>query len=305
LEKNNRFLDALLDSIPIPVYHKDRKGVYLGVTEAFCKAVGRERETIKDRTVADIWHDSTVIWSEKTDQLVYETGRLQKHEGRVLYCDGLHHEVLESKNPLIDTEGRIIGIVGSITDITERKIHESKIRYLAHYDNLTGLHNRHYFYDQLNKAISKGKRSGSKVFLMFIDLDGFKEINDTYGHIAGDATLKSIGSRLQAITRDYDTVCRVGGDEFAFLLEEFVDREAAVSVAGKILKELSKPIPFKDYECSVSGSIGIAIFPQNTVSAEQLVTLADQAMYKAKSLGKDQYYFSEASPVEMSDGNKR
>ncbi len=289
LDRSNIFQDILLDAIPLPIFYKNRLGYYRRVNSTFCKALGFSKEDIVDRK--SICEEENIELSQEADRKILQTGKLQKYESRLRFSDGLHHQVLVNKNALIDADDKIIGIVGSITDITERKIHEAKMKYLAHYDSLTGLFNRNYFFEQFGKMISKAERNKGFITLLYIDLDGFKRINDTFGHHAGDATLKVVGDRLRRITRDYDTVCRLGGDEFAVLLEEVKDKKHIESFSKKIMLSLAKPIQYKQHECSVTASIGIAIYPKHTTSKDELVKLADTAMYGAKSKGKNRYCF--------------
>ncbi len=289
LDKNNKFMDILLDTIPLPIFYKDKQGYYQKVNSAFCNAFGLSREDILNSK--SICKEENIELSRASDRKIFKTGKLQKYENRLLFGDGLHHQVLVNKSALIDAGGSIVGIVGSITDITERKIHEAKMKYLAHHDSLTGLFNRNYFFEQFRKIMSKAERNNGSVTLLFIDLDGFKQINDTLGHHAGDVTLKAVGERLGSITRDYDLVCRLGGDEFAVLLEEVNDKKDRVSFAEKIMLSLAKPVQYKHHECSVTASIGIAIYPENTTSKDELVKLADRAMYDAKYGGKNRFCF--------------
>jgi len=177
--------------------------------------------------------------------------------------------------------------IGIVRDITERKQAEQKIAHLAHYDFLTDLPNRALFLDTLEHSISLAKRNQYKVAALFLDLDGFKKINDTLGHDAGDLLLQGVSKRLKKSIRTSDTVARVGGDEFTFILNNIGADENATKVANKIISALSEPFELKGQNCHVGASIGIAIYPDNALDTEALVKQADEAMYLAKQSGKN------------------
>ncbi|PIE72400.1 MAG: hypothetical protein CSA20_08010 [Deltaproteobacteria bacterium] len=293
LQLNNEFLDTLVESIPLPIFYKDRSLVFKKVNSAFCRALGVDRETSIGKTVIDIRPDVELPLSLQTDSKALESGETQTYETSVKYHDGLFHQVVVNKRCHINGKGDIIGIVGTFTDITERKIREEQIRYLAHHDILTGLNNRAFYNSELKKKLAKAKRKKEKLALLLLDLDGFKKINDTLGHDAGDKTLKTVGQRLKNSTRDYDLVCRIGGDEFAFIFDDITNITAVKAVAEKILKGLAKDIIYSNHTIHISASIGVAIYPDNATTKTQLMKAADEAMYHAKSQGKNRFYISD------------
>ena len=181
--------------------------------------------------------------------------------------------------------------VGIVRDITDRKLAEQKIMHLAHHDQLTGLPNRALFFDRLKQSIQLAKRNGQREAVMFLDLDGFKRVNDTLGHDAGDLLLQEVAHRLQRILRSSDTVARVGGDEFTFVLNNIEEDENAGMIAKKIIAVLSEPFGLNGQQCQVGGSIGISIFPDDGHDFEALLKQADEAMYRAKQRGKNTYQF--------------
>lgn len=183
---------------------------------------------------------------------------------------------------------------GIYSDISEQKKTETKLNILAHYDLLTNLPNRALFQDSLRNAVSKAKRTTSKIALMFIDLDNFKMINDTLGHDYGDLLLIEVAKRVKAVLRAEDTVSRLGGDEFTVILEDIQDTSYPSIVAQKIIDTLSEPIALKDEMGYIGASVGIAIFPNDADDIESLIKNADMAMYTAKNGGKNIYkYFTE------------
>ncbi len=181
--------------------------------------------------------------------------------------------------------------VGIVRDITERKLAEQKIAHLAHYDYLTDLPNRALFLGCLEHSMLLAKRNNYKAAVLFLDLDGFKQVNDTLGHDAGDLLLQGVSKRLKGIIRESDTVARVGGDEFTFVLNNIQSSEGAAVVAGKIIAALSEPFDLKGQRCHVGGSIGIAMFPDDASDLDQLIRQADEAMYLAKQSGKNIHKF--------------
>ena len=190
-----------------------------------------------------------------------------------------------------DDTGNPQQYVGIVADITQRKQDEEKIIYQANYDQLTGLPNRTLFMDRLTRRVLEGRRAKTSVGLMFIDLDGFKAINDTLGHDAGDVLLKSTARRLEKCVREADTVARLGGDEFTVIMPLIDNMEAAGIVAGRIIKSLAEPFDLNGREGRVSASIGISLLPAQADSASQLLHNADVAMYHAKHMGKANYQF--------------
>ncbi|MEI7455737.1 MAG: diguanylate cyclase [Nitrosomonadales bacterium] len=185
--------------------------------------------------------------------------------------------------------GKVINYISLFSDITQRKEAELKIAMLAHYDVLTKLPNRALFADRLQHALQVADRSHRKVGLMFLDLDKFKAINDTLGHLAGDQLLQSVAERLARCVRQSDTVCRQGGDEFMILLEEINSPLDIEGVAQKIALEMSVPHPLGEEARIVSFSIGAAIYPDHAIDSEKLSQCADQAMYQAKEAGRNNF----------------
>lgn len=181
--------------------------------------------------------------------------------------------------------------VGIARDITERKLAEQKIAHLAHYDHLTDLPNRALFLNSLEHSILLAKRNNYKVAVLFLDLDGFKKVNDALGHEAGDQLLREVAKRLKEAIRASDTVARVGGDEFTFVLDGIESDENASLMANKIIAALSEPFDLKGQRCHVGGSVGISIFPDDSNDLEKLIKQADEAMYLAKQCGKNTYKF--------------
>lgn len=177
-------------------------------------------------------------------------------------------------------------------DLTERKKAEQVIWFQANYDLLTGLANRHLFMDRLSQQVLKSGRSGEAFALLYMDLDGFKRVNDTYGHHRGDQLLIEAARRMQLCVRKTDTLARLGGDEFTLIVTNHIDRDALARIAGYINREVAAPYMLDEYEAQVEVSIGIAEFPVHGRDVDQLMRSADKAMYDAKQAGRNSFAFA-------------
>ena len=188
-------------------------------------------------------------------------------------------------------DGDVFAIITTSEDITERKKNEETIRRLAFYDALTGLPNRALFKDRLGQIFAKVRRHGETIPVMFVDLDRFKNVNDTLGHSTGDLLLKAVAKRLKEIVRESDTVGRLSGDEFVIILPDMASSGDVTIVAAKILEKISEVFVINDMEVYITASIGISIFPQDGSNVEDLLKNADAAMYFAKEQGRNNYQF--------------
>lgn len=203
-----------------------------------------------------------------------------------------------SINALRDGGGGITHFVAVFSDITHRKEDEERIWRQANYDALTGLPNRSLFLDRLNQAVRQSRREKKRFALMFLDLDGFKAVNDTLGHAAGDILLQQTASRMSQCMRATDTLARLAGDEFVVILEGVHGRDDPALVAGKILTLLGKPYELEAGTARVQGSIGIALYPDDAGDGPALIRRADAAMYAVKRGGKNNFLFAGDLPPE-------
>ena len=190
-------------------------------------------------------------------------------------------------NTIFDEHGAVQQRIAMFSEITGHKLAEQAIWKQANFDPLTGLPNRRMFYDRLGQEVKRSHRTGLPMALMFLDLDHFKEVNDTLGHDVGDALLKEASQRLHSCIRETDTVSRLGGDEFTVILGELDDSGSVNRVANDILRNLSEPFRLGDKEAHVSASIGITLYPKDGMEIEELIKNADQAMYEAKRQGRN------------------
>ncbi len=205
--------------------------------------------------------------------------------------DGSEIEIADSASPIYDWDGKLTGVVVVFHDVSVAKAMSVKMMHLAQHDFLTNLPNRVLLNDRIAQAIASANRYGTKVALLFLDLDNFKHINDSLGHATGDKLLQSVTKRLSASVRNTDTVSRQGGDEFIILLEDSKTGKNAALTAEKILEELTLPHEIGKCQLYVTTSIGISVYPQDGLDAETLLKSADTAMYYAKEKGRNNYQF--------------
>lgn len=189
-----------------------------------------------------------------------------------------------------DAAGKPSNYIGILSDITSQKIEAQHLEQIAHYDPLTGLPNRRLLADRLQQAMARSRREGTRVAVAYVDLDGFKAVNDKHGHEAGDHLLVAVSARMRQAVRDFDTVCRLGGDEFVVVIGDLQESEESMPAIARLLASVSEPLVIGNTRISVTGSLGVAFYPQDQdIGADQLLRQADQAMYHAKELGKNRY----------------
>lgn len=235
-----------------------------------------------------VYHDDQEAFHHYIER--WNAGTAGQYEHRIICPDGEMRWAVMSVTPIVEPSGRVVTLNGTIVDITKEKNREEELETLAFYDSLTDLPNRQMLHMYLKKALARSKRHEQTLTIMFIDLDGFKNVNDTLGHEAGDVLLKEVADRLHVIVREDDFVSRLGGDEFIIVLEEVGEQEAA-HIAQRILDEVSIPYTINEQKAHVSPSIGISIYPTNGENQETLIEKADKAMYFAKNNGKNNYQF--------------
>jgi diguanylate cyclase (GGDEF)-like protein/PAS domain S-box-containing protein len=211
--------------------------------------------------------------------------------------DGNAFPAWQSVSVVHDGSGRLTHYVTAFSDVTAIYEAQQRLHHLAHHDPLTGLPNRLLFDDRLRLAIEQAMRNEQRCLLLFLDLDGFKVINDTLGHGAGDELLRNVGNRLRSVLRSSDTIARLGGDEFVILVGS-INPSYAAQLAQKILEQLRLPVPLGNEQLAITGSIGIAVYPDNGATSQELMRAADMAMYTAKSEGRNRYHFFASDMAE-------
>ncbi|HET6631650.1 MAG TPA: EAL domain-containing protein [Rhodanobacteraceae bacterium] len=287
-ESDRRIASAVIRSMTEAVTVTDLDFRFVSVNPAFTRMTGyRESEVIgRDASLLDCGQHSSQAYRQ-IRQSVRDSG----HWSGELWqrrSDGVEILCRMELNEVWDADGQRSHFVSVLTDITERKRSERELRYLASYDALTGLPNRTLLSERLGEAIAQARRDDNKIAVLFIDLDRFKQVNDSMGHAAGDRMLKAAGARLRASVRDGDTVARFGGDEFAVVLADLRDAAEADMVAHLIIEAFTVPLQLDgSQEVSISPSIGMALYPDHSQSAVDLLKFADTAMYQAKECGRN------------------
>jgi diguanylate cyclase (GGDEF)-like protein/PAS domain S-box-containing protein len=212
-------------------------------------------------------------------------------EYRLKRADGAWRDVQSRSFPVYDAQGRVARVAAVVHDITDQKAQELRIQHLAYHDALTGLPNRMLVFDRLGRGLAHAQRMRTTLAVIFLDLDRFKTINDTLGHLAGDALLCQVADRLRTSVRDTDTVARLGGDEFLVVLEAMQEAAQVAHVADKLLSSMAAPFVLHGQELHVTTSLGISLYPRDGQDAETLLKYADTALYKAKDAGRNAYRF--------------
>jgi diguanylate cyclase (GGDEF)-like protein len=200
--------------------------------------------------------------------------------------------VMQTITGVLDAGGNVQQYVALFHDITLLKEHETKLEQIAYFDSLTGLPNRVLLGDRLRQAMVQGRRRERLLAVALIDLDGFKAVNDTHGHHAGDQLLTALAVRMKLALREGDTLARLGGDEFVVVLPDLSEVGASVPIFDRLLQAVAEPIMVGETTLCVSASIGVTFYPQpEDLDADQLLRQADHAMYQAKLIGKNRYQF--------------
>lgn len=288
-EAEMRLAAAVFDHSPEGVVVADAKGRVTKINPAYRRIAGGEDRDFLGKQLSEILFTEAKGATSVLDML--QGNDQTQWEQWCKSVAGRRYAARISASVVRDFDGSIQQYVALIADVTRRKLDEEKIIYQANYDQLTSLPNRTLFMDRLTRLVLESRRAKTSIGLMFIDLDGFKAINDTLGHDAGDELLKSTARRLEKCVREADTVARLGGDEFTVIMPLIDNFDAAGFVAGRIIKSLTEPFDLGGREGRVSASIGISLLPAQASSAGELLHNADVAMYHAKRQGKANYQF--------------
>ncbi|MBW4561767.1 MAG: CHASE2 domain-containing protein [Mojavia pulchra JT2-VF2] len=312
MKRSKEFLHQVINTIPDPIFVKNEKHQWIVLNEAYCRFIGYPNNLLIEKTDYDFFpkHEADVF--RQQDEIIFQTQQPQENEEEFTDAHGKTHLIATKRSLHKDAAGNFF-LVGVIRDITQRKLMEEKLkrtaadlyrsnnelkrqedhlRYLVYHDPLTGLSNRKFFTEQLYESLNWARSNNLLLGLLFIDLDGFKQVNDTLGHEIGDRLLVTVAQRLSNSLRGSDTVSRLGGDEFTVILRAIPNMQVAAKVADKILATITEPIVLDQYTTKVSASIGISVYPLNSHDSESLIKQADTAMYRAKRLGKNRYEFA-------------
>ncbi|MFL6582203.1 MAG: putative bifunctional diguanylate cyclase/phosphodiesterase [Burkholderiales bacterium] len=249
-----------------------------------------QRDIPYDNLLACLHLEDRPKFNHALEQCLNGTGNLDI-EYRVTWSDGNYRWLRTKGDALLDLDGEPIKVLWVTEDVSQRKDMDARVRFLAHHDLLTGLPNRTLFQDRLQQALAAAKRMQSRVALLFIDLDRFKHVNDSYGHRAGDILLQTVASRLRKCVRETDTVCRHAGDEYLMVLSALREPSEAALVAEKVLKIFDEIFVLENHQVQISASVGISVYPDDGQTMEDLIRNADAAMYHSKKSGRNRFEF--------------
>ena len=306
-KRSKEFLQTMINTIADPIFVMDKHHHYIILNKAYSQLVGTSIEDLMNKSDYDIFTKEEADLFLYQNQRVFLSGDSQESEEKFTDKRGNIHIIATKRSLHKDGAGNLF-LVGVIRDITERKRieeelkkaaeelqrshaelkeSEDQMRYLAYHDQLTGLPNRKQFYESLQMGMNKATQNNNLLGLLFLDLDGFKQVNDGLGHDTGDMLLKVVAERLKAVLRGSDIVCRLAGDEFTIILPKISKEQDAAKVAEKILFTLAEPFILAGNIVHITGSIGISIYPLDGEEMDLLIKNADSAMYVAKQAGKN------------------
>jgi len=293
IESRLRILVKAVEQSPVSIIVTDNEGIIEYVNPKFCKVTGYTLEEVLGKTPrilkggflsADFYRDlwATILAGEEWHGVFHNRTK----------SGGLVWEV-GSISPIRDDAGNITHFVGVKEDITEIKDLQDQLAHMARHDQLTGLPNRFLFLDRFQQTLVQSRRRKAIVGLMYLDLNDFKGVNDTFGHEGGDEVLAESARRLRGCVREADTVARMGGDEFTILLGDVQGREAVERIAENILQAFEVPFRLGEVERTIGVSIGVALFPAHGQTEDELLSRADKAMYVAKRRGGNGFQFAD------------
>jgi diguanylate cyclase (GGDEF)-like protein/PAS domain S-box-containing protein len=294
LDEARQFLNSIIENIPIAVVVKDvttRK--FILVNRAFEVMLKVPRAEVLGKTVFDIYRtkDAERIDASDNEAIDGELGA-RSCDYEIEMPDGDMRVLTTNRMVTRDGQGVPRHLVVVIDDITDRKKSEQRIAFMAHHDVLTGLPNRLAIMEKIEEAVARHRRQGDSFAVLLLDLDRFKHVNDTLGHAVGDALLRETAVRLKASLRETDVLARLGGDEFAIVQDRDDDQRGDTSgLADRIIDIVSRPFSIDGNEVNIATSVGIALAPEHATSSEGLMKMADLALYRAKSAGRNGYRF--------------
>ena len=291
-------LQAILDTMDQGLLMVDRDGFVVHCNERACELLDIPREFI----AANPKFTDVLTYQWETNRSGREESNFEEFVRKRTIIDVPHiQEITRPDGRVLEVRGVPMaagGFVRTYTDITKRKTAEDRVRYLAQHDDLTRLPNRAAFRERLYDAFTMARNTGRGAAVLYLDLDHFKQVNDTLGHDAGDALLSEVAQRMRAAVRAIDTVARLGGDEFAMILPFLDEPATAEELAKRLIAAIGQPLRIGEKSCSVGISIGIAIFPQDAQTVEELLGKADIALYAAKRAGRNTYRYAPVADHE-------
>ena len=284
-------LEQIIDTTPILINATDRNGKFLFLNSYQAALFGRDPEELVGHPIAEILPPEVVEREQRRNNVILETGISIPNYEEKFISEDIELTFHCNKSPLLNKDNQTIGILTTGLDITARKFAEEHRTHLALHDMLTGLPNRTLLSERMKSAIDDCNTTGNGAALLLLDLDRFKVINDTRGHQAGDMLLRQVAERLSAALDKNGFAARIGGDEFAIVMQNLESQEQLVACCSKLLTQIGEPYSVGGVEQLIGASIGIALIPEDGNSSDELLRLADLAMYEAKSSGRNRFCF--------------
>ena len=286
-----RLISSVFDHAEEGILITDKDGTILEANPACTRITGYSHEEMLGR-------NPRILHSGRQDRQFYETmwaevlikgswtGEVwNKRKSGEIYPERL------TLSSVKNAEGQTIRFIALFSDISSIKSHQQQLEHLAHHDALTGLPNRTLLNDRFEMALAKAKRSGEKLAVCFMDLDGFKPVNDNLGHEAGDVLLVEVAQRMLGISRSTDTIARLGGDEFVLIFTDISGKAECQQMLTRVMNAINQPFDIDGHEVRISASIGVAFYPDDDGDGDNLLRHADQAMYVAKQSGRGRFHF--------------
>lgn len=283
---------SVVEGVKEVIFQTDQQGRWVFLNRAWLDITGYPVDRALGRPFSDYVHpDDCAQHREMFDALRRREADSLTQAVRYQRIGGGFRWVEVDARVVTDSAGALIGFAGTLNDITSQKEHEAQLEYIAHYDALTGLPNRVLLHDRLQRSMAHSRRRGTRLAVAYIDLDGFKAVNDQHGHQAGDQLLTTVAARMKAVLREGDSISRLGGDEFVAVLIDIGDAESCVLLVQRLLSAVAQSVRIAGHDLNVSASIGLTLYPQGEeVDADQLLRQADLAMYEAKLAGKNRHH---------------
>jgi diguanylate cyclase (GGDEF)-like protein/PAS domain S-box-containing protein len=301
--RDTAFLNNIIDAVADPILVKDSRLRFVLVNQALCDFTGIARERFIGRTDEDLFPMEQAAVFNAMDRKVFATGQPNVNEEAHTHADGSVRTIRTTKTCFTDENGKQV-LVGIFTDLTalratqrELEAANQRLHDLAHLDRLTGLPNRMYFEETLAREAAAAARGHESFAVLFMDLNGFKHINDTHGHSAGDELIRQVGSRLAQTARRADFLARLGGDEFV-VVARHTGEDDARRLADRLAAIVNRPFALAAAEAHVTVSIGVAVFPRDGSHSDELIKNADAAMYHAKRVTRQSVEFHRPSPAK-------
>jgi diguanylate cyclase (GGDEF)-like protein/PAS domain S-box-containing protein len=296
LDEQRGLFQTILDNAPLGIWMVDAQGKAKFANHNLCKATGiSEDQFLQAAHYTDVMPVDIAARCKLTDSACLEQKEPHLSQERMQFADGREHLLEVTKVKLTCQDGSKNCLIGIAADVTERQEYEKQLEHIAHFDALTSVPNRVLLADRLLQAMARTKRDKGMMAVCYLDLDGFKPVNDTYGHAVGDRVLFEVAHRIKNTIREDDTVARLGGDEFVVLLVGMFAPEECVGSLKRLLEAIHQPIEIESHMVILSASIGVALFSEGEQDSDTLLRHADHAMYAAKQAGKNRYHLYDAS----------